>query len=312
MSELPRGCLEWLAAHHGVIDATTLRTHEVGRSTLHRLLDAEVLRHAAKSAFVIAAAPATFEQRCAIQCAAHPRGFVTGPTAGVLAGLRRMPRTAPLHVAVRHGRHLPPTPGVVWRQTTAITKADRTERGGITVATWSRLAFDLAADLSRLDHLSVVSQLLHDRRVTIDELVAIDSRLGHPARPGSGRFRRTLDAVAGVAPNDSHPEVVLADALRRRDVPVEQQSRVILDRDGQRLHVDLAVRAARWGVELDIHPEHRSLEGHAADARRRRDMHRQAWQIETVSEHDMGDPERLADELAELYRSRVRSHASVS
>ena len=153
MSELPPACLDWLAAHHGVIDVRTLRRHEVGRSTLIRLLDAGVLRKAAKSVFVVGTAPATFEQRCAIQCAAHPRGFITGPTAGTLAGLRRMPRTAPVHVAVLHGRHLPPTPGVTWRQTTAITRGDRVERNGIVVASWSRLAFDLAADHERLDHL---------------------------------------------------------------------------------------------------------------------------------------------------------------
>ena len=40
-----------------------------------------------------------------------------------------------------------------------------------------------------------------------------------------------------------------------------------------------------------------------------------AWQIETVTEHDMIDPERLADDLAGLYRLRCRqrqAHPSVS
>ena len=65
----------------------------------------------------------------------------------------------------------------------------------------------------------------------------------------------------------------------------------------------------RWGVELDIHPEHRSLEGHAADAERRREMHRMAWQVETVSERDMADAPQLAAELAALYRLRCRQLA---
>ena len=34
-----------------------------------------------------------------------------------------------------------------------------------------------------------------------------------------------------------------------------------------------ALPPLRWGVELDIHPEHRSLEGHAGDARRYRSLH---------------------------------------
>src|SRR3954447_4736361 len=102
MSELPTASLTWLASHHGVITTAALRDHEVGRSTIVRLLDAGVLVRMAKGVFVVASAPSTLEQRCAVLSAAHPSGFVTGPTAGVLAGLRRMPRTAAIHVAVRH------------------------------------------------------------------------------------------------------------------------------------------------------------------------------------------------------------------
>jgi hypothetical protein len=314
MSDLPAASLDWLAAHHGVITTGALRRHGVGRSTLTRLLERAVLAHAAKGVFVIASSRNTLERRCAIQCATHPNGFITGPTAGALAGLRRMPTTSALHVSVLHGRHLPRTPGVTWRQTTVIWACDREERDGIMVASWPRLAFDLAADLRQLDHLSVVNQLLHERKVSADELVRIDQRLGHPARPGSGRFRRTLTSIGGSAPNESHPEVVLADALRRRRVPVEHQTKVIRSSNGRTFRIDLAVPAVRWGIELDIHPEHRSVEGHAADTERRRELHRMAWQLETVSEHDMADPERLADDLAGLYRLRVatQTHPSVS
>jgi hypothetical protein len=316
MSELPPASLGWLAAHHGVITTATLRDHEVGRSTIVRLIGSGVLCRKAKGVFVVATSPATLEQRCAVLCAAHPGGFVTGPTAGMLGGLRRMPRPSALHYSVPHGINLPALAGVSWRQTTVIWTSDRTTReDGITMASWPRLAFDLAADLRPLDHLSVVNQLIDERLVTAEELGAIDRRLGHPARPGSGRFRRTLESLSGAPANQSHPEVVLADALRRRDVPVEAQSRVIRASNGRAFHVDLAVPTARWGVELDIHPEHRTFEGHAADAARRRDMHRLAWQVETVSEHDMRDVERLADDLADLYARRRRDllgHPSAS
>jgi hypothetical protein len=196
-----------------------------------------------------------------------------------------------------------------------IHSADRHERkDGIVVAAWPRLAFDLAADLRPLDHLSVVHQLIDDRHVTMDELVAIDRRLGHPARPGSGRFRRTVESLGDGAPaSQSHPEVVLGEALRRFGVPVEQQV-AITRPDGRRIHVDLGVPCARWGVELDIHPEHRSIEGHAADAERRRHAHRAGWQIEVVSERDMRQPDAVATDLAGLYRMRCRDlgvHPSV-
>lgn len=271
MSDLPAASLAWLAAHHGVITTATLRAHKVGRSTIERLLTTGVLRRRAKAVFVIASAPATLEQRCAVLSAAHPRGFITGPTGGTLAGLRRMPTSSGIHVAVTHGNHHLTLPGIVWRQTTAIWSVDRTTRDdGIVVAAAARLAFDLAADLRPLDHLSIVHQLLDTGQLTVEDLVAIDTRLGHPARPGSGRFRNTIQAVVGHAAHQSHPELVLAEALRRRNVPVEHQVRVVRPSDGRPMYIDLAVRSAQWGVELDIHPEHRSLEGHAADAERRR------------------------------------------
>ncbi len=307
MSDLPVVTLEWLADHHGVISRRALRAHGVGDATIARLIEAGVLRRVAKSVYVIASAPSTLEQRCAIVSTAHPRGFVTGPTAGKLAGLRRMPFQSPVHFTVRHGAHLDDVPGVEWRQTRAILPSDRFVRDdGIALVSWPRLAFDLAADLRQLDHISVVNQLLDTGRVSIEVLQATDRRLGRPARPGSGVFRRTLEAIAGRLPNQSHPEVLLADALRRRGVPVEHQVEFVRPSDGRQLHVDLAVPAARWGIELDIHPEHRSLEGHAEDARRRRQLHHSNWQVEVVAEHDLADIEALADELAALYRLRSR------
>ena len=307
MSDLTPAAQRWLADHHGVITAAALRDAAVGRATISRLVDAGTFRRPAKGVYVVASARRTVEQRCAVLCAAHPAGFVTGPTAGQLAGLRRMPQTSALHLCVRHGVHLPQEPGVHFRQTTVMWTIDRQQRGdGIVVASWARLAFDLAADLRAIDHVSVVDQLLHERRVTPEELQAVGRRLAHPARSGSTTFRRTLAAIVGSSPSESHPEVVLLDALRRRGLPVEPQVRVIRPSSGLPARIDLAVPAARWGIELDIHPEHRSLDGHAADAPRRRDLHLIGWQIETVAEADMQDPERLADDLVGLYLIRRR------
>jgi hypothetical protein len=304
VAELPPACQQWLADHHGVITTGVLRDHHVGRETLYRLLDARVLRCEAKGVYITTSTPRTVLQRCAVLSAAHRGGFVTGPTAGAILGLRRMPPTSELHFSVRHGNRLPPRVGVHYRQSTSIRPSDRVARlDGITIASGARLAFDLAADLRQLDHLSVIEQLLHQRMVTTDQLVAIERRLGHPARPGSGVFLRTLRSLGGARPSQSHPEVVVLEALRRRGVPVERQVAVVLG-NGSRLHVDLGVEAARWGVELDIHPEHRSVDGSANDARRRRQLHLRAWQVETVTEPDLADMDALVVHLVELYRAR--------
>jgi hypothetical protein len=71
------------------------------------------------------------------------------------------------------------------------------------------------------------------------------------------------------------------------------------------------VPSIRWGVELDLHPEHRTFEGQASDACRVRDLHLLEWQIEPVTEHDMQNIGRIADQLTELYRARRQTQSSV-
>ena len=307
MSELTPVALKWLADHHGVITTARLKAHGVGRKTRLRLVDTGVLRAEHKSVFVIASSPASLEQRCAALCAAHPSGFVTGPTAGSLLGLRRMPTASAIHFSIRHGARVPPAKGVRFRQTTSLRPNDRRECGdGITVASWARLAFDLAADLRAIDHLSVLHQMLKDEHVTAEALVAIGRRLAHPTRRGTSTFVHNLGHLGG-APLESHPEVLLADALRRRNIPVEAQARLAKLPDGRTVRIDLAVPAVRWGVELDIHPEHLTLDGDARDARRNRQAHMVGWQIEPVTVLDMADVEHLADELATLSHLRRRA-----
>ncbi|MGH9271866.1 MAG: hypothetical protein ACRDZ2_11390 [Ilumatobacteraceae bacterium] len=310
MSDLSPAASRWLAEHHGVITTRELRRAGVGRKTQMRLVANDVLLARHKGVFVATSTPASLAQRCAVLCAAHPSGFVTGPTAGSMVGLRRMPPSASLHFSIRHGARVDAERGVRFRQTTALDAVDRRELpGGIVIASWPRLAFDLGADLRPLDHLSVLHQLLQERRVTSNQLVAIERRLGHPARPGSGTFLRSLNRLAG-EPLESHPEVVLAEALRCRNVPVEHQATLAHLADGRTVRIDLAVPSARWGVELDIHPEHLTLDGDARDARRSRQVHLVGWQIEPVTPLDLQDVEHVADELAMLYHARRRAVAS--
>lgn len=303
MSDLTPSAQAVLAAQHGVITTRGLRASGVGRTTVARLLDAGVFRQPHRGVYVSTAAPATLEQRCAVVSAAHPGGFITGPSAGMLLGLRRMPRSAAIHLAVRHGVHLDPEPGVRLRQTTKIRPADWQVRpDGIVIASPARLAFDLAGDLRAIDHLSVVEQMLNTALVTGDELLRIGARLCHPARRGSTTFEFNLSRL-GSTPRQSHPEVMVAEALRDRGVPVVAQLAVVRP-DGRPARLDLAVPAVRWGVEIDVHDEHRTYDGRGRDAHRYRDLHGSDWQIEPVSDADLDDLDELADELAGLYRQR--------
>lgn len=303
---LSAAAARWLREHHHAATTAELRRLGLGRCAVDRLVRLGVLLRVARGVYITADAPLTLEHHCRVLSCTYPSGFVTGPTAAMLERLRRQPFAAALHWCVPHGIHLEPARGVLFRQSTKVDDRDRIRRSdGITIASRPRLAFDTARDMRPLDHRSMVHQMRDLELVRDEDLLAIGDRLCHPARRGSSTFRLTLMDL-GHPPPDSHPEVVLGDALLRRGVPVEPQYKVAASGERSQ-HPDLAVPAVRWAVELDIHPEHRSVEGAHRDARRTRSMHRGDWQREPVTELDMVDVEGLADELAALYFERCRS-----
>ena len=145
-----------------------------------------------------------------------------------------------------------------------------------------------------------------------EELRRVERRLAHPARSGSTTFRRTLAAVTGSAPGESHPEVVLADALRRRGVPVEPQVRVIRPSSGRPARIDLAVPAAALGRRA----RHPPRAPHARRARRRRPAPPGPAPDRRGRSRPSPSPtcrtsSALADDLVGLYHIRRRQRRSI-
>ncbi len=310
MSELTPQALSILRNQHGHATAAQLDRAGVHRRTRLRLIENQLLTPVYKSVVRIGSAPETLESRCAALCLGHPSGFITGPTGGKLLGLRRVPRAEPIYFAVPHGVHLDPWPNVTLHQTTSIKPSDvRRRRDGITTASPSRLAFDLAAILSVGDHSSVIEQLLRDGHCSMAELAAVARRLCHPRRPGSLRFMRSLVERGDRPAAESHPEVVLGDALRARHVPVVPQVSSLVLPNGKKIRIDLAVPDIRWGIEIDVHPDHLLLDGTTRDKRRDRQCHLIGWQVERVTEFDLLDLPGLVDELVDLYQARISAAA---
>lgn len=311
MSDLTPRALAILRAQHGHATVAQLETAGVHRRARLRLIDGHVLTPVAKSVVRIESAPRTLEGRCVALSLAHPTGFVTGPTGGKLVGLRRMPRAEPVHFSVRHGIHLDEQKNVILHQTTEIRPQDvRHRRDGIIIASPARLAFDLAAILSRGDHASVVEQLIHDRLCSMAELASTARRLCHPRRRGSLQFVRTLIERGERAAADSHPEIVLGDALRAHGIPVVPQVSDLQLPNGSTIRIDLAVPHLRWAIEIDVHPDHFLLEGTTKDKRRDRQCHLIGWEVERVTEIDLLDLPGIVDELVELYEVRASTIAA--
>jgi very-short-patch-repair endonuclease len=305
MIDLTPEAFDVLRRQYGHATVAQLDRAGVGRTARRRLVEEQVMVAVSRSVVRINSAPVSFESRCVALSLTHASGFVTGPAGGRLHGLRRMPPSEPVHFLVPHGVHLHDH-DVVVRQSRNVSDLDRVRLdSGIVVASAPRLAFDLAVDLNALDLASVVEQLLQRRKCTVAALAATARRLCHPSRPGSELFITTLLARGQRAASESHPEVVLAEALRARSIPVEPQYRELRLPDGSRVRLDLAVPDVRWGIEIDVHPDHLLLDGTTKDKRRDRQCHRIGWQIERVTEIDLLDLAGLVDELVALYQSRL-------
>ena len=87
----------------------------------------------------------------------------------------------------------------------------------------------------------------------MEELGAVARRLCHPRRPGSLRFLQSLMIRGDRPAAESHPEVVLGDALRTRGIPVVPQVTGLQLPNGTNIRIDLAVPHLRWAIEIDVH-----------------------------------------------------------
>ena len=313
MPVLNEATTSWLRGHHGTVTAAWLEEHGVSRWARHEHVGKGTLLPVYKGVYRVATQPVTLESRCAALCAFQPKGFVTGPTAGRLLGLRRMPLQAAnaaggdatvIHFCTPHGRFLH-LDGIVMRQSALIEKTDVQKRADrIKLASPWRLAFDLAADLSTEDLESVIEQILEKRLCTVPTLAKTARRLAHAARPGSRAFVAALAGRLPGGPIESHPELRVAKALQAQGIPILVQTTWLHLPSGKRIRLDISVPEIRWGLEVDIHPDHFLQQG-TADRRRDRQCHLIGWQVDRVTALDLLDMAHLIPELVSLYRCRV-------
>jgi hypothetical protein len=306
MTDLTASALATLQRQRGTITVRQLEQAGVGTKARQRLIAARVLVAAGHSVLRIADAPVDLETRMILLCLQHPKGFITGPTGGGYLHLRRMPRVSLVHFSVPHGTRLDVPNYVRLRQSTLIEPTHvRALENGIRIASWERMAFDLAADLPHFDLLSVIEQILHERRCTTEDLLAMARSMCAPRRRGSQEFARVLLHHHGGPPTESHPELRVLSGLLQRGIPVETQIAHLQLPNGRAVRIDMAVPHVRWAVEVDIHPHHLGLVGTTLDKQRDRQLHLIDWQVERVTALDFVDLTTTLDELARLYHLRA-------
>jgi biotin operon repressor len=304
----------WLASHHCVISATKLRELGMSAHAIRTLRERGVLIHLGRRVYRLAGAPLTEQSRMVSLCLMFDGSFITGPSAGRLRGLRGMGRDLRIHLAVPHGRHVRVQPGVVLHQTSHhVVGVDVEERpDGIRVATGARLAADLAEMMTPSRLADVVEDLLNKRATTEKALVDISRRRARAARKRRGSLAKVLLARVPGGPLESGHEVILAQALRDAGLPIVAQVRLLQIPDGgPPIRVDLSVPDLRWGIEVDIHPEH-AIDAGALDKRRDRRGQLIDWQTSRYTELDFLDLAATVDEIVALYHARIEALAARS
>lgn len=305
MSVLTAPALVVLGRQLGAITSAQLVAAGVTARQRGRILADGVLAPVGHCVYRVPGMPETLESRIITLCLQHPTGFVTGPTGGGLVNLRRMPTASKVVLCMPHGSRFD-VPNFVELRQSKITPDEhaRTLPNGIRIATFERLAFDLARDLTVSNLSSVIEQILQRKETTMEALGLMARELCSPGRAGSVTFARTLLRRHHGAAAESHPELLILQGLLRRGVPVEPQERLVLP-NGRSIRIDVAVPALRWAVEVDVHPDHLSLEGTTGDKQRDRQLHLVDWEVERVTALELLDLPAILDELVELYRARA-------
>lgn len=306
MAELTADALQILQRQRNIITFEQLNQAGVTRSARDRLIRSGALEHLGHSVLAVPGGPMTLERRAIALCLQHPKGYITGPTGGKLVGLRKMPRLAGICLGTPHGSRTSVPPGVQIRQTRVLPEHHvRRLDNGIAIASWPRLAFDLATDLTRQQLASGIDQMIHLGHTDMPALVAVARALCRRGRPGSRQFAAALLERGDRLPTHSDPELVIFDGLRRRGVPVTPQSGPLVLPNGREIAIDMAVNEIRWGVEVDVHPSHVELPGTTRDKQRDRQCHLIDWEVERITPLELLDVSAILDELEELYHARV-------
>jgi len=311
MAHLTAAAHQHFARQHGVANVPQLVDAGLTRRLIERLeRDGEielVLRGVYRSRSV------ELDElgRCAAVCLMRRDIAICGPTAGRLWMFRRMPGDQRIHVLAPPASNPTIASWVVPYRTAAVHPADVIERSdGIRVTTRERTSFDLARHLGVDDLLSVIEQAMRDggsdddvlRRVAVDWL--------SPQRPWARTFLRQLDRRLAGGAAESHPEVIVGEALAKAGLRgLVRQYEIDIPGYGP-ARFDLAVPKLRWAIEIDIFPTHDETIGRLRDRRRDAAALSAGWTTSrldrTTFERDLpGWAATIAAQARALRRSRA-------
>ena len=172
---------------HEQCEAAGLSRHAIA----HRLATGRWTRPT-RGVYVLAGAPASFEQRVMVACVASNGAVASHRTGGTIHRLGKLPASADVHVAV--------PPDHSGRSSVAVVHRSRdlaprwvTTVGGLPVTTIERTMLDVAATVFRRRFAEVLDDALDRRLTTWDAMSICLSAHARRGRPGVATLRHALE-----------------------------------------------------------------------------------------------------------------------
>ena len=300
----------------GVLSRTQLVAADVSTAALSRARRSGTLVDVTARTVRVRSSPDTFLARCAaVSLHLGELGFLSGPTAGRLHGLREMPHRA-ICVTIPEGHRvrLPTWTSVRWSNWYD-AELDRVMLARVhAVAEPHRMLYDLAARLGDHRFRRAAEDCWHLGLVTPQSAEQYLRRHRRRGKDGTARMERWLDmALDQARPAQSGLELDLIEALRSVGLPEPVRQHPLVLPSGVQIHVDIA-----WpDVRLCVEPGHSWW--HGGDEGVRRDHERVlgalaiGWETITLDESLRRDPGQAAQMIRRAFHNRatlLQGHAS--
>jgi hypothetical protein len=296
-----------IAQRHGIVTVDQLVSDGTTLTSIKRLVREGTLVRVHHGVLRIGTSPDTFESRCVAACAGDDELVISGVAAARLWAFRHVWVTTTPIGLVAHDR-TPIRTGIVLRRTNRLDDTDVVERpDGIRIASPPRSWFDCARDLDdgRFERLT---EWVLDHHTTMPTLWRLTGRMATRGRPGLSRVHRVMSKRSDwQRPAGSGLELRVLRALEARGVgPLVRQHPLVLA-NGVTIHVDGAVPAVRWALEIDHVTWHGGRFDAQRDKGRDRGARRLGWQVDRVTDLELDENfDAVINELVELYRLRCR------
>ena len=302
--------LHLFTSQHWVASIEQLHNLGVSPGTIQRAKRNGVLDAVLPGIVRVTGTEESFSSRAmSLQLHVGGQSFISGVSAGVLHGLRQMPRQ-PVEITSKQRRQvtMPSWGRLVLTSWIDQERDVETHPDGIRVASPLRMLFRLAGFFNQHRFERAAEDCWHLGLVTPRSAEDYLAEIRRSGRGGVIRFEEWLVKVSlRPRPSQSGLELDVLDAIRRAGLPEPERQYPLTLRSGELIHVDLAWPKVRLGVEPGHSWWHGGNLRQRADQARDRACDEIGWRIVRHDESVRSELAAFGLQLRIIYDERVRS-----